>query len=108
MLMLFLNHWYPIALLAVTLNVALPPVQIDLFTGCVVIATVPFAVSIAGFEVTGEPHNALTTTVYVPAEVAVYVGFVAPLILFPASFHWYPAALLALTLSCTLPQKDWL
>jgi hypothetical protein len=30
---LFLNHWYPLALLAVTLKVALPPVHIDKFTG---------------------------------------------------------------------------
>ena len=62
MLAVPLYHWYPVALLAVTLNVTLPPKQIDWLTGWVVIATAGFIVKVTGSEVTGFPHAPVTVT----------------------------------------------
>ena len=57
-----LYHWYPVALVAVTLNVDVPPVHIVWLTGWVVIATAGFTVNVAETDVTGVPHAPLTFT----------------------------------------------
>ena len=82
-----LYHWYDVPPVAV--NNCEPPEQIDALAGFIVPVGVVPTVITELFDAGPLQLPLKIITVYVPASVAEYVVFTAPLISIPSLYHWY-------------------
>ena len=102
-------HWYdkPVPVFAV--NETLPPLQKDADPAGDIDATGRLlTVTTVAADVAEQLLVLVTTTVYEPAEDAVKLAVVSPLIFEPFNFHWYDKPVPVFAVNETLPplQKD--